>query len=185
MNIWKTGSEKLLNKKNLEELEKKRLAFALDSLTRQYYPQKALYVQRDGGFTGIGINNKALYIITGPAPGYDEHYHIQPYQCYDARLEPIYQQIKGMGGLFGFGDKGGKGWRLVIKLLPSKGIELNIIPCLTCFWDVILEDDHLFSTRESKKNNIFRYMRPQSYSACYMVLAKWLDLLREIYTESK
>lgn len=178
MRICRSNPEKLLLKKHLNDMEAKRLTFALDSLARQYHPKRALYVQREDGFTGIGVNNKTLYLITGPAPGSSEYFQIQPLQDTAASLKPIFQEIKGMGGLFGYGEKGGAGWRLVIE--GSKVIEIDIIPCLTYFSDVIRDDDRLFSIQENNKNNIYRYMRPQSHSTCYTILTKWLSILQEI-----
>ncbi|MHB8062621.1 MAG: hypothetical protein ACYDG2_08315 [Ruminiclostridium sp.] len=165
-----------LRKQQLKDLEQKRVKFAMDMKAQGVIPDRVLYVQKNGGFTGIGIDKTTLYVLTGPAPDDEAPFGIQAYKNFNAYMEEIYVEEDGLGGMFGFGKKGGNGWRFIVSL-PNDQIILEIIPNMTNILDVLAIDNRLFFIKEKQNYNFVFDMIPRSMEECNKILIKWTDIL--------
>ena len=89
----------------------------LEELTRDHcMPKRTLYIRRnDGGTLAIGLlpDRGGLVAIDWK----NAEYRIQVLRQTVLRLDPCVQMSEGFGGVFGFGEKGARGWS--IRLLDG------------------------------------------------------------------
>lgn len=173
------NKENIQRKQNLKDLEKKRLVFAEESRQKDLIPERALFVQKDGGFVGIGICKGRLYELTGPAPGADTDFGICELHDYTVQISDSYIKPSGFGGYFGFGEKGGKGKKIIISM-PDHQITLEIIPSITLVLDVEAKNNTLFSLKERKNSNFAWNMLPVASWKYDSIINAWSGILNSL-----
>jgi len=163
----------------LLNLNQKRLSFIEQTKKRGLIPAKALYAQQNGGFTGIGISERSgrILLISGPGPlDTDENYHIEEAPLGELFVEEFYVESEGFHGLFGFGKKGGKGFKLHYEY-PSGTHTLVIRPDVTCIADVQQNKDMVFLPGRKKSFNPVWNMQPTKLQTCKTIIDKWQRLI--------
>lgn len=118
-------------KLSLKLLEDKRLAFAEQMQKQRVSIECALLALVDGGFRGLAISNERPYLLIGPGP-LDEDV---PFEMLDLtgaqmRFDPFIIPSDGMGGMLGFGKKGGRGYQLMIEPKDGEPISIQFVPAL-------------------------------------------------------
>ena len=68
MGLFSNNEAEILRKRNLKELEDKRVRFAEMLAARGFQPEECLYVQQNGGFAAVARQGSELFLLTGPAP---------------------------------------------------------------------------------------------------------------------
>ena len=71
MGLFSNNEAEILRKRNLKELEDKRVRFAEMLAADGFQPEECLLVQREGGFAAVARQAGELYLLTGPGPGAD------------------------------------------------------------------------------------------------------------------
>ena len=74
MGLFGNKEEEARRKRNLKELEDKRVRFAEMLAAEGFQPEECLLVQREGGFAAVARQAGELYLLTGPGPGAEEDF---------------------------------------------------------------------------------------------------------------
>lgn len=122
-------------KARLKRLEDKRLKFAADMAARGVKPDDAVYIQREGGFWGLMTLGEQRALVYGPGPMDDADFSIEFFMPGDYAVEKTEAvvQSKGMGGAFGFGTRGGRGFTLTIKRPDETSVEITLLSDIGSF----------------------------------------------------
>ena len=129
MGLFSNKEEEVRRKRNLKELEDKRVRFAERLAAEGFRPEHCLFVQRDGGFVAVARHGGALYFLTGPAPGAEEDFTLRRVGRARAYAEDVLIKSEGLGGILGFGKKGGYGFRLIVT--PEEGEPMEMVDMFT------------------------------------------------------
>ncbi len=165
-------------KQNLMELENKRLAFARRLQEMGVQSDRAIYAQAGGGFHGIAISGAQICYITGPAPGEDADFTVQVYPRVAINTEEILIPSEGMGGILGFGKRGGIGYKLNFVFPDGSVGDLEIISGLNCIFEHDKGGDPLFDAKRRRGDANFVWeFRPVDQSRVKQVVGKWLQSL--------
>jgi hypothetical protein len=177
------GNEKeKARKANLKELEDKRIAFA--EAHRDLVIDSALFVQFGGGFKGVGVGPKGIYLFTGPGPGDQEDFTVVKCDRCRARLRDEKIASEGAAGILGFGKKGGQGYTLTADL-EDQGFELTFVSGYNFLLEVApgTKNPLLDTKRRPGNANIVWDMRSITYADCQAVFARWHKTLNEYIGE--
>ncbi|NCU31442.1 MAG: hypothetical protein EOM23_00580, partial [Candidatus Moranbacteria bacterium] len=100
----------------------------VEELKREHcLPMRTLYIRRnDGGTLAIGLLPDQGGVIA--IDWYNATYKTQILHQPVLRLDPYEQKAEGFGGMFGFGEKGARGW--TIRLIDGGTVkaEAMILP---------------------------------------------------------
>ena len=154
MAFFDNASEKL-RKQNLKTLEDKRIAFAKRVNGMNLTPDFMLYSQNGGGFTGMGMSGKKYIYITGPAPAEEADFSIMAYDHVDIQTREILIESEGMGGMFGFGKKGGVGYVITLSFPDGMTGELSVVSNQNCILEAARGKDSLFDEKRRHGNSNF------------------------------
>jgi hypothetical protein len=116
-------------REQLRILEDKRLAFAARARGEGFDPEASLYIQREGGFWGLAVNGEERCVLYGPGPGEDADFRVDRYPrgALTVGILPAAVESTGLGGAFGFGQKGGEGFTIVVLVPEGRRIEMTLI----------------------------------------------------------
>lgn len=136
MGLFTKNEAEVARKRNLQELEDKRVRFAQLLEREGFRPENCLYVQKEGGFAAVARRGDELFLLTGPAPGAPEDFTFRRVKRARAHAEDILVKSEGLGGILGFGKKGGVGFRLVITPESGEALEMELISGLGTFLEI-------------------------------------------------
>ena len=136
MGLFSNNEAEILRKRNLKELEDKRVRFAEMLAARGFQPEECLYVQQNGGFAAVARQGSELFLLTGPAPGAEEDFTFRPAGRARAYVEDVLIKSEGLGGLLGFGKKGGVGFKMVIVPEEGEPLEMELVSGLGTYLEV-------------------------------------------------
>lgn len=103
-----------MRKQNLAALEDARLRFAEKMQNENFAPAKMLLVSTDrGGYVGLCRDRDRFCLIVSPNFGEAGEFTIEYSPA--VRREDVFEAAEGMGGAFGFGKKGARGFNLIIN----------------------------------------------------------------------
>ncbi len=141
-------------------------------------PSRTLYIRRDdGGTFAIGLlpNRGGLLVLDWKYADYRLLTLRQPV----LRLDPYEQKSEGFGGMFGFGEKGARGW--TIRLLDGGAViaEVAILPNITAISDVYAKKDAFLNGKRRPKAAPFGELRPEDRETCERMLSVWELLVLE------
>ncbi|MDO4548758.1 MAG: hypothetical protein Q4D04_11705 [Clostridia bacterium] len=177
MPLFDNSAEKQ-RKQNLKELEDKRVAFADMLKQKGYVSEKSIYGQTGGGFHGIALSNGSYLYIEGPSPGEDADFLVREYPSVRATVEEVFIQSEGMGGLLGFGKKGGVGFKLLLIFPDGESGDIEIVAGQNCAFENERGIDPLFSTKRRRGDANFVWeFRPVEQSSIIPMKERWLKRL--------
>jgi len=135
-------------------------------------PSRTLYIRRnDGGTLAIGLlpNRGGLLTLDWKDAAYNVVTLRQPL----LRLDPYEQKAEGFGGMFGFGEKGARGWML--RLLDGGAViaEVAVLPNITAIADLFVKEDVFFNGKRRPKAAPFGQLRPEDKETCERMLSVW------------
>ena len=136
MGLFGNNEAEAARKRNLKELEDKRVRFAEALAQRGFQPEHCLFVQRDGGFVAVARQGGELFLLTGPAPGAEEDFTFRAAGRARAYTEDVFIKSEGLGGILGFGKKGGVGFKLVVVPEEGEPLEMELVSGLGTFFEV-------------------------------------------------
>jgi hypothetical protein len=139
-------------------------------------PSRTLYIRRDdGGTLGIGLlpERGGLLVIDWK----DAAYQLQLLRQPVLRLDPYEQKSAGFGGMFGFGEKGARGW--TVRLLDGGTVqtEVAVLPNITAVADLLLKEDAFLGGKRRSKTAPHGQLRPEEKETCERMLAFWEELV--------
>jgi len=165
-------------KQSLKELEDKRLQFIAKFKNMGHKPLRTLYAQCDGGFTAVCQCENGLLLLKGPAPGAEEDFSAEHFDSLTARLERIEVKPEGLGGILGFGKKGGSGFRLVLIKPNDEEFALEFMAGLGTYLDIPADRDSLFREKRRRGNANFVWdFRPIERDALKKIESTWLKII--------
>lgn len=165
-------------KQSLRELEDKRLAFAQRLQEMGLRSDKSLYGQVEGGFHGVALSGEEILYITGPGPGSAEDYTVARHPSAVVRSEEIFIKSEGLGGVLGFGKKGGLGFRLVLTFPDGTQGDVEIVAGQNCVLAREKGADPVFSVKRRRGlSNVVWDFRPIEAKTAQALRLKWLELL--------
>jgi len=163
-------------KNMLHQLEEKRMAFARSMKEQGILPEKTLYMsQEDGSLFGIGIGGSTLYLITGPSLGSEEEYTCTAYESWRASLREEFKEPKGMGGVLGFGERGGRYWFLDL-ILSDRQVSIQITPNSLGVEELEDKKNKLFSEKPLRGNFLWLIL-PKAEAKIKKMLEEWAPVI--------
>lgn len=123
-------------KQNLKELEDKRVRFAQRLAQEGFAPECCLFTQKEGGFVAVAKRGDEVFLLTGPAPGAQEDFTFRRARNPRVRVEEIFIKSEGLGGILGFGKKGGVGFRLIVTPEDGEALEMELISGWAAIWNL-------------------------------------------------
>ena len=181
MGLFSNKEEEVRRKRNLKELEDKRVRFAERLAAEGFRPEHCLFVQRDGGFVAVARHGGALYFLTGPAPGAEEDFTLRRVGRARAYAEDVLIKSEGLGGILGFGKKGGVGFKLVIVPEEGEPLEMELISGLGTYLEIRPEKrakNALLSVKRRRGNaNIVWDFLPIERNALQPLQQRWLGII--------
>lgn len=178
MGLLGGNEQEKARKANLKDLEDKRVAFAEAHAGLSI--GRALLVQFNGGFKGVGIAPDGIYLFTGPGPGEAGDFTAERVSGCRARLRDEKIASEGAAGILGFGKKGGLGYTLVIEA-GDKLFELTFVSGYNFLLEVEPGSRNpLFDAKRRPGNaNLVWDMRSISYADCQTTFTRWHKLINE------
>ena len=139
-------------------------------------PSRTLYIRRDDGGTlciGLLPERGGVLVIDWKDAAYQLQHLRQPV----LRLDPYEQKSAGFGGMFGFGEKGARGW--TVRLLDGGTVqaEVAVLPNITAVADLMLKEDAFLSGKRHSKTAPHGQLRPEDKDTCERMLAFWEELV--------
>ena len=141
-------------------------------------PKRVLYVRKnDGSALALGLlpNRAGLALVDWQG----DHYALSVLRKPILVAEPFEQKSDGFGGVFGFGEKGGSGWQLTVTENETPLAELQLLPTITAFADLLTPDDRfLYGKRKPRQIPLWQ-LKPEENAFCETVVSLWVRLVRE------
>lgn len=151
----------------------------LEELKRtQRLPTRTLYIRRnDGGTFVAGLLPERGGVLTIDWNNAD--YRVEVLCQPVLRLDPFVQKEEGFGGIFGFGEKGARGW--TIRLLDAGIVraEAEVLPDITAISDLLVSEDTFFNGKRRPKTAPHGQLRPEDKETCERILSVWERLVLE------
>ena len=141
-------------------------------------PSRTLYIRRnDGGTLAIGLlpNRGGLLALDWK----DAAYRVLTLRQPVLRLDPYEQKSEGFGGMFGFGEKGARGWTLRLLDGGTVQVEAAVLPDITAVADLFAKEDAFFRGKRRPKTAPFGLLRPEGKETCEQILNVWELLVLE------
>ena len=177
MGLFSSEAERT-RKQNLKELEDKRLRFAAQFSKAGYRPLRTLYAQYEGGFTAISQLKDGFLLLTGPAPGSQADFTMECFDSLSARVEDVRIKSEGLGGLLGFGKKGGHGFRLIVQKPTGEEFMVELTSGLGTYLEVVGDRDPLFKEKRRRGDANFVWdFRPVERDVLDNLKQAWLTIL--------
>ena len=105
------GPEEDASRRNLTDMENKRLAFAGEMARVGFAPERMLLLSTErGNLLGICRDGGALCLIVGPELGAEDDFVLWRLEHSRVRREEVIEPATGLGGALGFGTKGAFGF---------------------------------------------------------------------------
>ena len=139
-------------------------------------PVRMLYIRRDdGGTLAIGLLPERGGVVMVQWSG--ETYAITRIQQPTLVLDPFEQKSEGFGGMFGFGEKGARGW--MVRLLDGGTVqtEIAVLPNITAVADLLLKEDTFLNGKRRSKTAPHGQLRPEDKETCERILEFWEELV--------
>ena len=146
-------------------------------LREQCLPTRVLYVrENDGGALGAGLlpGHAGLVMIFWRGNDFTIRLLREP----ELIAEPFIQQPDGFGGVFGFGEKGAKGWLLRFLERGGEVAQIALLPTITAFADLLAADDRFLYGRRKPRQIPLWQLKPESAEFCENVVSLWVRLLQ-------
>ena len=154
---------------------------ARDRLTAElaqckHLPERTLYIRRDdGGTLGFGLLSKGrgLLLIDWSGSAYETQVFHNPV----LRFDPYEQKADGFGGMFGFGEKGARGWML--RLIDGGAVqaEIPVLPNITAVADLLANEDRFLSGKRKPREIPLWQPRPEEGALVERILTIWEQLV--------
>lgn len=145
----------------------------VEELKREHcLPMRTLYIRRnDGGTLAIGLLPDQGGVIA--IDWYNAACNTQILRQPVLRLDPYEQKAEGFGGMFGFGEKGARGW--TIRLIDGGYVraEAKVLPNITAIADQLISEDPFFSGKRKPRLAPFGQLRPEDKGICESILSLW------------
>ena len=181
MGLFGNNEAEAARKRNLKELEDKRVRFAEALAQRGFQPEHCLFVQRDGGFVAVARQGGELFLLTGPAPGAEEDFTFRAAGRARAYTEDVFIKSEGLGGILGFGKKGGVGFKLVIVPEEGEPLEMELISGLGTYLEIRPEKkvkNALLGVKRRRGNANFVWdFMPIEREAVNDLQSRWLAMI--------
>lgn len=180
MGLFSKNEAEVNRKRNLRELEDKRVRFAQMLEAEGFHPESCLYVQKEGGFAAVARQGAELFLLTGPAPGSQEDFTFRRTRRARAHTEDIFIKSEGLGGILGFGKKGGVGFRLIVMPEEGEPLEMEIISGLGTYLELTGRKgkNALLSTRRRRGNANFVWdFMPIEREKIQPLMDRWLEII--------
>jgi hypothetical protein len=176
-----SGEAEAKRKQHLRELEDKRLQFAQRLAAEGFAPDACLFAQHNGGFTAVAKTANGLFLLSGPAPGMEGDFSIIDITGQRARHEDIFIKSEGMGGLLGFGKKGGSGFKLIFQGEGGADVAIEIVAGLNSFLEITGGKNGLLNQRRRRGNANFVWdFRPVEREHVPALRKRWTKLINGI-----
>ena len=139
-------------------------------------PSRTLSIRRDdGGTLGIGLlpERGGVLVIDWKDAAYSIATLRQPVLL----LDPYEQKSEGFGGMFGFGEKGARGW--MVRLMDGGTVqtEIAVLPNITAVADLLLKEDAFLNGKRRPKTAPHGQLRPEDKETCERILEYWEELV--------
>ena len=148
----------------------------VDQLLREEcLPSRVLYVRKDDGSAlGAGLlpGHAGLVLIFWAGDSYALRLLHEP----EIIAEEHLQKADGFGGVFGFGEKGANGWRILFHERGEAVAEVTLLPTITAFADLLAPDDKFLYGRRRTKEIPLWQLKPERRDFCEYVVSLWVKL---------
>lgn len=178
MGLFDSADEKK-RKESLEALENKRLAFVSEMKALGIKSEAALYGQTGGGFHGVIKSGDQIVYVTGPGPQEENAFAYAVHPGASVRVEEIVIPSDGLGGILGFGKKGGAGYRLALTFPDGTTGDIEIVAGQNCYFEQNNGVDPLFDEKRRRANANFVWdFKPVDKSLLNPILDRWLPRIQ-------
>lgn len=141
-------------------------------------PLRTLYIRRDdGGTLALGLlpERRGIAMVEWRNDSYELAFLRDP----ALETEPYEKKSVGFNGIFGFGEKGSRGWLLKITEQGKAVCEAVLLPRITAFADLSAKKDKFLCGRRLPSQIPLWQLIPEDQYACSAAILAWQKLLRE------
>ena len=168
-------------KRNLKELEDKRVRFAEALAQRGFQPEHCLFVQRDGRLCRRGAPGRRAVFAHRARPRAEEDFTFRAAGRARAYTEDVFIKSEGLGGILGFGKKGGVGFKLVVVPEEGEPLEMELISGLGTYLEIRPEKkvkNALLGVKRRRGNANFVWdFMPIEREAVNDLQSRWLAMI--------
>ena len=181
MGLFSNNEAEALRKRNLKELEDKRVRFAERLKQEGFAPENCLFVQQNGGFAAVACHGGEIFLLTGPAPGAEEDFTFRRAKRARAYTEDLFIKSEGLGGILGFGKKGGVGFKLTVTPEDGEPLEMELVSGLGTYLEIRPDKrgkNALLNLKRRRGNANFVWdFMPLERETVAMLEKRWLELI--------
>ena len=138
-------------KENLKLLEDRRVRFA-EALDKQgFQPERMFFCScEDGSFVAMARHAGQYAVIVGPKFGSDDDFVLDLQDALQVEREEVFEKGTGLNGAFGFGQKGAKGFNLLLTLSDGSVVKMPVVAGRTSWLETPLKKNPLLKTRRRR-----------------------------------
>lgn len=172
MGLFSTPDE-VERKAKLKQLEDKRVAFAQAMQARGFRPERMLMSQLDnGGLVAVCAFDGKKWLIVGPGFGTEDDFALEAHDRFEVRTEEVIVKSEGMGGMFGFGKKGQRGFEYHITRTDGSEIGMPFVYGRNAWGEFTLAKNPLLNPKRRRGDaNIVWDLRPIDAAQMKKILA--------------
>ena len=150
MPLFDRGAEKE-RKEKLKQLEDRRVRFA-EALEKQGFQPERMFICscEDGSFVALARHGQQYAVILGPKFGSDDDFVFDLQDALECEREEVFEKGTGLNGAFGFGQKGAKGFNLMLTLSDGSVVKMPVVAGRTSWMEVPLKKNPLLKTRRRR-----------------------------------
>ena len=146
-----------------------------------FAPENCLFVQKNGGFAAVARHGGEIFLLTGPGPGAEEDFTFRRVKRARAYTEDVFIKSEGLGGILGFGKKGGVGFKLIVTPEDGEPLEMELISGLGTYLEIRPDKrvkNALLNPKRRRGNANFVWdFLPLERETVAMLEKRWLELI--------
>lgn len=138
-------------KENLKLLEDRRMRFAEALEKKGFQPERMFFCScEDGSFVALARHGQQYAVILGPKFGSDDDFVFDLQDALECEREEVFEKGTGLNGAFGFGQKGAKGFNLMLHLSDGSVAKMPVVAGRTSWLETPYKKNPLLKTRRRR-----------------------------------
>lgn len=157
----------------LRTMEDKREAFAQRLDSQGFRPEQMLFASTpNGGYAAFCSFEGQQWLIVSPGFGTEEDFAMESAPRFEVRVEKVFVQGEGMGGIFGFGKKPERGAEYVVIRADGSEARLPFVSGRNNWGEFSYKKNPLLNPRRRRRDaNVAWDLKPIDNTQVEAILA--------------